>query len=646
MNGNRQPPFYKEKYNSKGLDMRLSVKIMIVISCIFLVSVVLQHVITTRIILGGFIRLEETNIHTNLSRAIKTLEQDLAALESTGGDWAAWNETREFIKDRNKKYAENNLNFSTLKNINMDFILFFNNSGEIFHSFGINPGEEAETTPVSEELIRLIRDERSLWTHRDAKDAKTGMVLLSEKTAMITSWPISNNEMEGPVFGTLVMGRYFEDDELSSLDERTQLDVTLQRADKNQAEGSFKKVLTALSQGDKIAICRDPSGTIAGYSFFQDITGKDFLIVGVTRPRDIYNQGQSTTGYFRWMQFLLAIFVLAALFFTLQYLVLKPVLRLKDYVFSVGRSGDLSMRLSLTRRDEIGALAVEFDRMLEQLSDARDRLMEQSYYSGVGEMASGILHNIRNLLTPMVGQTANIRDMIKEIPVNNMEQAIAGLNSEGLEKEREKSLRKYLCLAISNLSKVNKDMDKGLMVISEQTAYIEEVLSRQDKFSRFKKALEPLNMNMIVEEGIKMMPTRLRDAVDIEVGPGFTGLPQVSAERVVLIQVVTNLLNNASESILRKGAKKGNIWINGISETAGGGRKVHVSIRDNGEGIDTEDQKKIFNRGYSTKAPKSSGIGLHWCSNALSAMKAEIYVESDGPGHGSVFHIVIPAYNG
>jgi len=624
--------------------MRLSVKIMIVICCIFLLSVFLYHIITTRIILGGFTRLEETNIQTNLNRALKTLEQDLAALESTGGDWAAWNETRDFVKDQDKEYIENNLNISTLENINMDFMLYLNNSGELLYSFGIQNGEEAREAPVQEDLIRLIRDQRSLCTHKNAKDAKTGIILLSEKTAMITAWPISNNEMDGPLSGTLVMGRYFEDDELGALEERTQLNVTLQRTDKNQAKGGFAAAISELSQGNKIAIYRDPSDAISSYSFFKDISGKDSLIVGVTETRDIFKQGRITTGYFRWMQFMLGLIILTVLFFTLQYVVLKPLLRLKAHVLSIGRSGDLSTRMPLTRRDEIGELAGEFDRMLEQLSDARNRLMEQSYYSGIGDMASGILHNIRNLLTPMIGQIENIRDKAKEIPLDNMEQAIIELNAEGLEKEREKSLRKYLSLAISRLSKVNQDIDKGLMVISGQTTHMEEALSQQDKFSHFKRALEPLNMNIVIEDAIKMMPKKLRDAVDIGIDPGLAGLSQVSAERIVLIQVITNLLNNASESILRKGNKKGNIWISGIFERSGEVGNVHVRIRDDGEGIDKADLKKIFNRGYSTKTPKPSGIGLHWCSNALSAMKADIYAESAGLGHGSSFHIIIPAF--
>ncbi len=281
--------------------------------------------------------------------------------------------------------------------------------------------------------------------------------------------------------------------------------------------------------------------------------------------------------------------------------------------------------------------------MMGQLSDTRNRLMEESYYSGIGEMASGILHNLRNILTPMLGQVEKIRERINEAPMDRLEQAAEELNLESLEEGREKSLKKYLSLAVSRLSAIHQDIDKSLMVVSGQITHMEDVLSQQDKFAYFKKAMEALDINRIIEDAIKLMPQKLVSAVDITREPGLAQLPPVSSERIVLIQVINNVLNNASESILRKGAEKGNIWIRGFTERDGEVQKVHIVIRDDGQGIDKEDQRKIFSRGYSTKTPKSSGIGLHWCSNVLSAMQADIFVESDGPGHGSSLHVRLPA---
>jgi len=623
--------------------MRLSVKISIIICGLFLLMVALLHLVTTGIILGSFEQLEEKNARINIERVLNTLKEDLSGLESTGGDWAGWNETRDFINGLNKKYIENNLNVTTLENLYMDFILYFDSSGETVHTFAIQLDNEGHEIPISEELVQSIRDHKSFFIHMDAKDARTGIFLLSEDTALITAWPISNNEMEGPISGTLAMGRYLREDEIKSLEERTQLNVEFHREDNDHDQDDFTTAKAELTKSNVIAINRELPESISSYTYLRDIWGKDSLILKVTTSRDVYKQGLKTTNYFRWVQFLVGMILLAALLLTLQYAVLKPVLRLKEHVLSVGKSGDLSARISLKSRDEIGALAVEFNRMLEQLSDARNRLMEQSYYSGIGEMASGILHNFRNILTPMVGQIGKIRNKLKEASIETIGQAVDELNSGKTEEGREKSLRKYLSLAVPRISNINQDIDKTLNVLSGQAAHMEEVLSQQDKFAYYQKALEPLKISMIIDDAVKLMPHNLINAADIHREEGLARLPHVSAERVVLLQVLTNILNNATESILRKGQQKGNIWISGTSETEGEVQKVHIVIRDDGEGIDKEEQKKIFNRRYSTKTPISSGIGLHWCSNVLSAMKADIFVESEGLGYGCSIHIRIPA---
>jgi sensor histidine kinase regulating citrate/malate metabolism len=56
--------------------------------------------------------------------------------------------------------------------------------------------------------------------------------------------------------------------------------------------------------------------------------------------------------------------------------------------------------------------------------------------------------------------------------------------------------------------------------------------------------------------------------------------------------------------------------------------------------------EKIFQRGFSSKEGNMSGLGLHWCANAVAGMGGRIQAESDGPGHGAEFHVLLPAAQG
>ena len=64
---------------------------------------------------------------------------------------------------------------------------------------------------------------------------------------------------------------------------------------------------------------------------------------------------------------------------------------------------------------------------------------------------------------------------------------------------------------------------------------------------------------------------------------------------------------------------------------------------DQGEGFDPDRNKKLFERGYSSRKEKSGGLGLHWCANALTLMNGKLALESDGPGLGATAVITLRA---
>ena len=71
---------------------------------------------------------------------------------------------------------------------------------------------------------------------------------------------------------------------------------------------------------------------------------------------------------------------------------------------------------------------------------------------------------------------------------------------------------------------------------------------------------------------------------------------------------------------------------------------VRLTVRDNGSGFDAALAERLFQRGFTSKAGgDTSGLGLHWCANAVAGMGGRILAESRGAGQGAEFHILLPA---
>ena len=188
--------------------MLIKKKIVLTICVTFVCIVGGLYIGTNKIVLESFVKLEEQFVRVNVKRVINAINDDLSNLESTGGDWAAWNLTRDFVLNGNEQYIKDNLETNSLVTIRVNFMIFINSSGQVVYSKGANLVTGSDQ-PVSKDLINHIATHKSLMQHTHTKDAKTGIINLPGEAVLIASYPISNNDVTGPVHGTLVIGRYF-----------------------------------------------------------------------------------------------------------------------------------------------------------------------------------------------------------------------------------------------------------------------------------------------------------------------------------------------------------------------------------------------------------------------------------------------------
>jgi signal transduction histidine kinase len=316
--------------------------------------------------------------------------------------------------------------------------------------------------------------------------------------------------------------------------------------------------------------------------------------------------------------------------------------KLTAHVVAIGKSDDLSARLSLPRRDEIGTLAQECDRMVEQLSEARKKLLEQSYHSGMAEMASGILHNIRNSLNPMVVDIDVLRQELRKAPIEKIQMAQTELTEGNPSSQRRKDLSTFLNLANKNLAMLICKVRAKLDDVASRASHMEELLPNRDELSPRQRPMEEVRLDELVRDSIALIPGDLCEAVSVETDPSLGKIGSVRAHRVSLWQVLANLLVNAAESIKRADSISGKVEIQVVAEQVDGIDMIHLRICDNGQGIDPKNLDRIFERGFTVNKKGSWGIGLHWCANTIAAMNGRLYVESEGLGHGACFHVLFP----
>src|SRR5208282_2946961 len=149
---------------------------------------------------------------------------------------------------------------------------------------------------------------------------------------------------------------------------------------------------------------------------------------------------------------------------------------------------------------------------------------------------------------------------------------------------------------------------------------------------------KPLDLNNLVERTMQLHEHSLRrNSIAVDFHPQ-QGLPGVLGDGNQLIQVFLNLLTNAEQAI-REVRDNGRIQIRLGCQ----GRRLSLTIQDDGAGIRPEAMSRIFDPFYTTKRPGGgTGLGLSICMSIIREHGGNIEAESL-PAGGSAFTIYLPA---
>ena len=349
--------------------MTLRKKTLMIVGLTIIGLLVILYFVTQITLVRSFTELEEQYTRQNVERALSALFNDLLTLDAIANDWAAWDDTYDFIEDANDEYLQSNLIDGTFTELRLNLMLFINPSGQIVYGKAFDLQNEEEI-PVPQALQEHLSAGDLLVYHPDTESSISGIVLLPEAPVLVVSQPILTSEDEGPIRGALIMGRYLDTNEIERLAEQTHLSLTMHRYDYSSIPTDFQAAIPFLSEEAPILVRPLDEQSIAGYALLKDIYEQPILLLRVDMPRDIYAQGQASVSYFILSLLAVGVVLSAVIILLLDRLVLSRFAHLSKSVTSICASGDLSARVSMTGKDELSSIGDTINRILAAVEES------------------------------------------------------------------------------------------------------------------------------------------------------------------------------------------------------------------------------------------------------------------------------------
>ena len=289
--------------------------------------------------------------------------------------------------------------------------------------------------------------------------------------------------------------------------------------------------------------------------------------------------------------------------------------RIQQFQMESSSSGDLRTyritKIPMRRADAAVTHVITIGEDVSDWKEAEGRFSQAEKLAAIGQLAAGVMHEINNPLATIAACAESLQFKL-----------------EDLEKDGVTLRPDY------------KDL---LMIVDNEVHRCKRIVDGLLDFSRPKPVTKELvDVNQVVEKTLFLLKHHVRFKklhVHTHLDPELRTLVYASGEQ--LVQVFMALLLNAMDAI----ADNGTIIIRTRAGRSSA-EAVIAEIIDDGHGIPRNEQGKIFEPFYTTKAPgRGTGLGLSICYGIIADHGGRVEVESV-PGKGSTFRVILPGSEG
>jgi PAS domain S-box-containing protein len=285
----------------------------------------------------------------------------------------------------------------------------------------------------------------------------------------------------------------------------------------------------------------------------------------------------------------------------------------RDIVF-INKHGEeriVSNRGALLKDSEgniMGVLGIALD--ITERREMQDKLVQSEKLRALGELAGGVAHDFNNMLAAILGRAQLMKMNMEDLP-----------KGEG--------------------GKSALELKRGLEIIERTATDGAETVRRIQEFSRTRtdnKDFISLDINELVSHVLELTRPRWKDegefkGVKIQIKKELSSLPPIMGKPSELREVFTNLIHNSLDAM----PQGGRIIIKTFKEN----QWICLKLEDTGIGMSAQVMENIFDPFYTTKGPKSTGLGMSVSYGIITRHRGSISVESI-EGEGSSFTVKIP----
>jgi PAS domain S-box-containing protein len=307
----------------------------------------------------------------------------------------------------------------------------------------------------------------------------------------------------------------------------------------------------------------------------------------------------------------------------------------------------------LPLRDEAGDIigtygmsrdVTDSKQMEAELEKAHKDLVGASRIAGMAEVATGVLHNVGNVLNSLNVSASVISTGLRQSKAESLARIASLLHEHEADLStflttdpKGKRVPEFLSSLAQHTVEERERLLQEVGALQKNIDHIKEIVAMQQAYATMIGVVEALDPVTLLEDSLRMNAGALLRH-DVHVERDYHTVPAILGEKAKVLQILVNLIRNAKYACDDGAAANKCMTLR--LRTAGPDR-VQLIVHDNGVGIPAENLTRIFQHGFTTRA-NGHGFGLHSAANAAREMKGSLTATSNGIGTGATFTLELP----
>lgn len=340
--------------------MKLKYKTIIIALCSAAVLLGITYGIFYWVFYGYVDTAQRSQVDKDFEMVETIIENEKENLNSILKDWAYWDDTFNFINDRNPNYVTANLNDESLENLNLNMMLFVNQTGEVV-GYGVFALTEEQSAMLMEKI-----SQNNFYTGllTEDEDVKTNLMILDGQPYLIASGRVNNSSRNTVSNGSMVMIKTVDDEMTAYISELTGVNVELREA------GTVAVIL------ENQILKREFDGKpyLTASRLQPDGYGEGTILMTISRVEENYAFVKNQFNLFMASFVVLLLLILGIDYFLVNRYFLKRIEKLITFTKEVGLKRDTTLSIKMDGKDELKTLAVSINQMLREIDQANQNI--------------------------------------------------------------------------------------------------------------------------------------------------------------------------------------------------------------------------------------------------------------------------------